>query len=81
MMRRFRLLEQRCYRLLERVDKIPGGKADSSDTSEFDQNQLAMGSKVEREHTSSDDLAREIAMDHLKEDPRYYTKLRLIHKD
>ena len=80
-MRKFRLLEQRRFRLLEREDKIPGGRADKSDPSEFDQNQLAMGIKVEREHTKSDDIAREIAMDHLKEDPRYYTKLRAIHKD
>ena len=80
-MRRFRLLEQRRFNLLEREDKVPGGKADDSDPSEFDQKQLKMGIKVEREHTSSDDLAREIAMDHLKEDPRYYTKLRTIHRD
>lgn len=65
-------------RLLERKDLIPGGLADDSDPSDFDQNQLAMGTKVEREHTNSDEKAREIAMDHLKEDPRYYTKLKLI---
>lgn len=37
--------------------------------------QLDMGIKVELEHTSDRDLAREIALDHLGEDPEYYTKL------
>lgn len=38
--------------------------------------ELAMGIKVEMEHTSSRKVAREIALDHLTEDPHYYTKLR-----
>jgi uncharacterized ParB-like nuclease family protein len=33
------------------------------------------GIKVEQEHTSSDKTAARIAMDHLFEDPKYYTKL------
>ena len=37
--------------------------------------QLAIGIKVEKEHTSSDSVAREIALDHLMELPDYYTKL------
>jgi len=40
-----------------------------------------MGIKVEMEHTRNRRLAREIAMDHLSEDPRYYTKLRKVHKE
>lgn len=36
---------------------------------------LLRGARVEREHTSSPSLAREIALDHLVEDPRYYAKL------
>lgn len=70
----------RRYRLLE-ADHLPGGKADNASPGEFDPEQLKMGIAVEREHTNSDEIAREIAMDHLREDPRYYTKLRLIHKD
>jgi hypothetical protein len=27
------------------------------------------------EHTDDEEIAREIAMDHLTEDPKYYTKL------
>ena len=64
-----------------RKDLLPGGLADKSDPSEFDPKQLALGIKTELEHTKSRRLAQEIAMDHLKEDPRYYTKLKKIHKE
>ena len=37
--------------------------------------QLNKGIKVELEHTSSKKVAREIALDHLSEDPAYYDKL------
>ncbi len=40
--------------------------------------QLEMGMKVEMEHTDSKEKAHEIAMDHLWEDPSYYTKLKKI---
>jgi hypothetical protein len=36
------------------------------------------GVKVEMEHTKDKNLAKEIAMDHLAEDPKYYTKLKKI---
>ena len=38
--------------------------------------QLDKGIKVEMEHTKSRVMAKEIAMDHLSEDPKYYDKLR-----
>ncbi len=38
--------------------------------------QLEMGMKVEMEHTDSKEKAHEIAMDHLWEDPSYYSKLK-----
>ena len=38
-------------------------------------NQLEMGLKVEMEHTEDMDVAKKIALDHLAEDPYYYTKL------
>lgn len=62
----------------DHVDLIPGGLADKSKPSDFDPKQLAMGIRVELEHTKNLKIAREIAMDHLKEDPRYYTKLKKI---
>jgi hypothetical protein len=40
--------------------------------------QLEMGMKVEMEHTDDKEKAKEIAMDHLWEDPSYYTKLKKI---
>lgn len=40
--------------------------------------QLKLGMKVEQEHTNKPDVAREIALDHLSEDPRYYTKLKKV---
>jgi hypothetical protein len=40
--------------------------------------QLKMGLKVEMEHTDDKDKAKEIALDHLWEDPSYYTKLKKL---
>ena len=39
------------------------------------QSQLDKGLKVEHEHTDDEETAKKIAMDHLSEDPDYYTKL------
>jgi hypothetical protein len=39
-------------------------------------NELKMGIEVEKEHTQDEALATKIAMDHLEEDPKYYTKLK-----
>lgn len=56
-------------------DKIPGGLADKMSPEDFDQDALEKGTKVELEHTSDREIATEIAMDHLTEDPKYYDKL------
>jgi len=40
--------------------------------------QLDMGLNIESEHTKDKSKAKEIAMDHLWEDPNYYTKLKKI---
>lgn len=45
---------------------------------EFDPAELKAGIEVEMEHTDDREEARRIAMDHLVEDPRYYTKLKKI---
>ena len=39
------------------------------------EDQLSKGIKVEMEHTSKYNVAKEIALDHLAEDPKYYDKL------
>jgi hypothetical protein len=72
-------------------DKIPGGKSTgmnlydianyhNCDIDELS-NQLQIGIKVEMEHTSDKKIAEEIAMDHLYEDPKYYTKLATIENE
>lgn len=43
--------------------------------------ELKMGIKVEQEHTSNEDIAREIALDHLMERPDYYTKLKVVERE
>jgi hypothetical protein len=55
--------------------KLPGGVGDNTPTDKVDPNQLSIGVQVEMEHTNDPEIAQEIAMDHLTEDPEYYTKL------
>jgi ribosomal protein S18 acetylase RimI-like enzyme len=43
--------------------------------SKVDPHQLKMGIKVEMEHTNDPKVAKRIALQHLAEDPEYYTKL------
>lgn len=59
-------------------DRLPGGLADRYSPDDFDPKALRQGIKVELEHTDDRALATEIAMDHLVEDPDYYTKLATI---
>lgn len=54
---------------------IPGGLSSGKPDSHFDPDALAKGIKVELEHTSDKRIAKEIAKDHLSEDPKYYDKL------
>jgi hypothetical protein len=42
--------------------------------------QLRQGIQVELEHTTDQDVAREIALDHLNELPDYYTRLRRMER-
>ena len=43
--------------------------------------ELQKGIEVEKEHTSDKDVAKKIALDHLYEDPKYYTKLATIEEE
>ena len=52
--------------------------ADKLYPSDFNQKSLQQGINVEMEHTNDPQLAKEIAMDHLTEDPKYYEKLKII---
>jgi hypothetical protein len=67
--------------LKEYSEKIAGGKGDGRDPSDFDQKELLAGIKVELEHTDDIAIALEITMDHLTEDPKYYTNLAKIHQE
>lgn len=66
------------HRYFTQSDKLPGGLADDKTPEDFDPLALEEGLKVELEHTTDKELAREIAMDHLTEDPEYYIKLRKV---
>lgn len=46
-----------------------------ADPSKVDPHQLEMGIKAEMEHTNDRKVAEKIALQHLAEDPHYYTKL------
>lgn len=59
---------------------LRGGVADKNRVSDFNKKELDRGTKVEREHTNNPGVAREIATDHLKEDPQYYKKLEKMEK-
>jgi hypothetical protein len=71
-------------------NKIPGGLSQGMDITDIankhkvDIDDLAKelqdGIKVELEHTTDRKVAEEIALDHLFEDPNYYTKLATIEK-
>ena len=66
-------------------DEIPGGKADGMDIEDIAEmhgvdmdimyDEFSKGVQHEMEHTSEPRVAVEIALDHLYEDPEYYTKL------
>jgi hypothetical protein len=47
----------------------------------FVKNQLKMGVKIEREHTKDNELAADIALQHLDEIPDYYTRLKKMEAD
>lgn len=69
---------------------LTGGLADNKSLSDISEKhkvskekideQLKMGIEVEKEHTDDEEKAKEIAMDHLTEDPEYYSKLKKIEK-
>lgn len=66
--------------LLKKKDRIAGGLGDKyvrSGTLPLGVStvELEKGIRVEMEHTSNPKIAREIAIDHLTEDVRYYDKL------
>lgn len=76
---------------LKEEDKIPGGLAKGKSLEDIAKHHgvelnvinkaLEQGIKTEMEHTTDKDVAKEIAADHLWEDPKYYTKLNKIENN
>lgn len=73
--------------LLENGGELPVGKlakgmslsevaAKHNLKAEYLKSELVLGIETEKEHTDNPDIARAIALDHLFEDPKYYTKLK-----
>ena len=78
-------MENRGYEPMKKEDKIPGGLAKGMTLNDIAKKHnisvdtivkdLKKGMKVEMEHTTDVNVAKEIAFDHLYEDPKYYDKL------
>jgi len=72
-------------RMLEfKIKKLLNTKLDNLSQTEKDfeqlMTQLRLGQRVEKEHDVSDIEAAKISIDHLEEDPKYYTNLKKIHE-
>lgn len=52
------------------------GTYKSGDELHYSPKELKMGIREEMEHADDRDIAMQIALDHLEEDPKYYTKLK-----
>jgi hypothetical protein len=63
------------------AEALTGGKADGRGDSTFPDAALAQGIKVEREHTTDKQVAKEIAKDHLTEGDEYYHELEEMEED
>ncbi len=69
-------IETEIYGILSNIINFPKIKE-----SEVDPKELAMGNKVEMEHTSFPAIATRIALSHLKEIPDYYTRLKKMEDE
>lgn len=63
---------------LKVADLLPGGLGDNKPDRDFASSSLLQGIKHETEHTKRRPIAKEIAKDHLSEDPAYYRKLEQV---
>ena len=64
----------------ESKEILKGGKGDNMPDESFDKKSLKKGMKHESEHTKNKAIEKEIAKDHLAEDPKYYKKLEKVEK-
>ncbi len=61
--------------MINNLIKLPGGVGDRAPSDQIDPIQLSTGIQIEMEHTNDPEIAKEISLDHLTVDPKYYTKL------
>jgi hypothetical protein len=57
------------------IYEMKGGKGEHTNSDDVNADELTVGVATEMEHTDDASIAKDIAMDHLTEDPKYYTKL------
>ena len=60
---------------IQEVAVLLNGKGKNLSAGDVDKRQLLIGIAVEKEHSTNKSIAMRIALDHLSEDPEYYTKL------
>lgn len=61
--------------------RLKGGKGDLLSPEEVNPRELQKGIQHEMEHTNDPDVAEEIVLDHLAEDPLYYTHLDKMERE
>jgi hypothetical protein len=66
-------LEGAAYDIISEL--VNGGKSKGEDPAGMDPEELRIGIEVESEHVACPEIQRKIAVDHLTEDPQYYSKL------
>jgi hypothetical protein len=66
-------IEQLAQDKEETGEMLQGGKGDGKSPLEFDPDQVLKGMEVEIEHSDNPMISLEIVLDHLTEDPEYYT--------
>jgi len=62
-------------------DTLPDGLGDRLTIADVDPEQFRMGMEVEKEHTPDELLRTDIVLDHLAENPQYYTTLQQIENE
>ena len=62
------------------TNKLKGGVGDNKNPADLDRSELNSGIKEEKEHTNDTDVATEIAVDHLTEEPKYYSNKEKVEK-
>ena len=78
---KFKIIESTLFSLIKDIDFVKvfvnAGKAYENQISieDVDPKELEMGIAVEHEHTTNENIARRIALDHLSEIKDYYTRL------